>query len=337
MVKEEYMMKATLLMHSKEHPRDAVRQPSFGHHHVGHVAGHPSLGQAPAGNAVGRAALVLVQDAVRNFGQPPPSSGFPLVRLAHGRHSVGKWAGLKKMMSGKVAKVKAKVKKEGLKGLAKRAGGAMKRTAKRGGRAVKSAAGRVKRWASITSRAAPWLAGLAGLAGLGLLLKKAYGFFGSDSDSDSDSGQTSVGHVYDGGAVGHDHDGEAVGRAANAARVLVMDAVSCKGHLHHAKRLLSSSSSSTTFAQFNLRAGSAATRLQHSPSGGSRRARTPASTSIRPSPPLPSRCCDDRSLFHHLDSGLQVPFEVKEDFVRRAILLMHAHPMVSKLEDGSFF
>ena len=107
-------------------------------------------------------------------------------------------------------------------------------------------------------------------------------------------------------------------------------------HLHHAKRLLSSSSSSTTFAQFNLRAGSAAMRLQHSPSGGSRRARTPASTSIRPSPPLPSRCCDDRSLFHHLDSDVQVPFEVKEDFVRRAILLMHAHPMVSKLEDGSF-
>ena len=107
-------------------------------------------------------------------------------------------------------------------------------------------------------------------------------------------------------------------------------------HLHHAKRLLSSSSL-TTFAQFNLRAGSAATRLQHSPSGGSRRARTPASTSIRPSPPLPSRCCDDRSLFHHLDSDVQVPFEVKEDFVRRAILLMHAHPMVSKLEDGSFF
>ena len=34
---------------------------------------------------------------------------------------------------------------------------------------------------------------------------------------------------------------------------------------------------------------------------------------------------------------MQVPFEVKEDFVRRAILLMHAHPMVSKLEDGSFF
>ena len=232
MVKEEYMMKATLLMHSKEHPRDAVRQPSFGHHHVGHVAGHPSLGQAPAGNAVGRAALVLVQDAVRNFGQPPPSSGFPLVRLAHGRHSVGKWAGLKKMMSGKVAKVKAKVKKEGLKGLAKRAGGAMKRTAKRGGRAVKSAAGRVKRWASITSRAAPWLAGLAGLAGVGLLLKKAYGFFGSDSDSDSDSGQTSVGHVYDGGAVGHDHDGEAVGRADKAARVLVMDAVRNFGHAH---------------------------------------------------------------------------------------------------------
>ena len=108
----------------------------------------------------------------------------------------------------------------------------MKRTAKRGGRAVKSAAGRVKRWASITRRAAPWLAGLAGLAGLGLLLKKAYGFFGSDSDSDSDSGQTSVGHVYDGGAVGHDHDGEAVGRAANAARVLVMDAVRNFGHAH---------------------------------------------------------------------------------------------------------
>ena len=236
MVKEEYMMKATLLMHSKEHPRDAVRRPSFGHHHVGHVAGHPSLGQAPAGNAVGRAALVLVQDAVRNFGQPPPSSGFPLVRLAHGRHSVGKWAGLKKMMSGKVAKVKAKVKKEGVAGLAKRAGGAMKRTAKRGGRAVKrvvkSAAGKAKRWASITRRAAPWLAGLAGLAGLGLLLKKAYGFFGSDSDSDSDSGQTSVGHVYDGGAVGHDHDGEAVGRAANAARVVVMDAVRNFGHAH---------------------------------------------------------------------------------------------------------
>ena len=108
-------------------------------------------------------------------------------------------------------------------------------------------------------------------------------------------------------------------------------------HLHHAKRLLSSSSSSTTFAQFNLRTGLAARRLQHSPSGGSRRARTPASTSIRPSSPLPSRCCDDRSLFHHLDSDVQVPFEVKEDFVRRAILLMHAHPMVSKLEDGSFF
>ena len=107
-------------------------------------------------------------------------------------------------------------------------------------------------------------------------------------------------------------------------------------HLHHAKRLLSPSSSST-FAQFNLRAGSAATRLQHSPSGGSRRARTPASTSIRPSP-LPSRCCHDRSLFHHLDSNVQeVPFEVKEDFVRRAVLLMHAHPMVSKIEDGSFF
>ena len=229
MVKEEYMMKATLLMHSKEHPRDAVGRPSFGHHHVGHVAGHPSLGQAPAGNAVGRAALVLVQDAVRNFGQPPPSSGFPLVRLAHGRHSVGKWAGLKKMMSGKVDKVKAKVKKEGLKGLAKSAGGAMKRTAKRGGRAVKSAAGRVKRWASITSRVAPWLAGLAGLGWLGW---KAYGFFGSDSDSDSDSGQTSVGHVYDGGAVGHDHDGEAVGRAANAARVVVMDAVRNFGHAH---------------------------------------------------------------------------------------------------------
>ena len=262
-------MKATLLMHSKEHPRDAVRQPSLGHLHVGHVAGHPSVGQAPAGNAVGRAALVLVQDSERNFGQTPPSSGFPLVRLAHGRHSVGKWAGLKKMMSGKVAKVKAKVKKEGLKGLAKRAGGAMKRTAKRGGRAVKSAAGRVKRWASITSRVAPWLAGLAGLGWLGW---KAYGFFGSDSDSDSDSGQTSVGHVYDGGAVAHDHDGEAVGRAANAVRVLVMDPVSCKGHLHHAKRLLSSSSSSRTFAQFNLRAGLAATRLQHSPSGGSRRA-----------------------------------------------------------------
>ena len=107
-------------------------------------------------------------------------------------------------------------------------------------------------------------------------------------------------------------------------------------HLHHAKRLLSSSSSST-FAQFNLRAGSAATRLQHSPSGGSRRARTPASTSTRPSP-LPSRCCHDRSLFHHLDSDVQeVPFEVKEDFVRRAVLLMHAHPMVSKIEDGIFF
>ena len=107
-------------------------------------------------------------------------------------------------------------------------------------------------------------------------------------------------------------------------------------HLHHAKRLLSSSSL-TTFAQFNLRAGSAATRLQHSPSGGSRRARTPASTSTRPSP-LPSRCCHDRSLFHHLDSNVQeVPFEVKEDFVRRAVLLMHAHPMVSKIEDRSFF
>ena len=106
-------------------------------------------------------------------------------------------------------------------------------------------------------------------------------------------------------------------------------------HLHHAKRLLSSSSL-TTFAQFNLRAGSAATRLQHSPSGGSRRARTPASTSTRPSP-LPSRC-HDRSLFHHLDSDVQeVPLEVKEDFVRRAVLLMHAHPMVSKIEGGSFF
>ena len=33
----------------------------------------------------------------------------------------------------------------------------------------------------------------------------------------------------------------------------------------------------------------------------------------------------------------EVPFEVKEDFVRRAVLLMHAHPMVSKIEDGSFF
>merc|ERR550534_2222245 len=68
-------MKATLLIHSKEHPRYAVQRPSFGHHHVGHVAGHPSVGQAPAGNAVGRAALVLVQDALRNFGQTPPSAG----------------------------------------------------------------------------------------------------------------------------------------------------------------------------------------------------------------------------------------------------------------------
>ena len=33
----------------------------------------------------------------------------------------------------------------------------------------------------------------------------------------------------------------------------------------------------------------------------------------------------------------EVPFEVKEDFVRRAVLLMHAHPMVSKIEDRSFF
>merc|ERR550534_3419812 len=49
------MTKATLLMPSKEHPRYAVQHPSFGHHHVGHVAGHPSVGQAPADNAVGRA------------------------------------------------------------------------------------------------------------------------------------------------------------------------------------------------------------------------------------------------------------------------------------------
>ena len=39
-----------------------------------------------------------------------------------------------------------------------------------------------------------------------------------------------------------------------------------------------------------------------------------------------------------MDSDVQeVSLEVKEDFVRRAVLLMHAHPMVSKIEDGSFF
>ena len=68
------------------------------------------------------------------------------------------------------------------------------------------------------------MAGLSALGGLGgLLLKKAVG---------SAPGQTSVGHAYDGGAVGHDHGEEAVGRAANAARVLVKDAVRNFGHAH---------------------------------------------------------------------------------------------------------
>ena len=32
----------------------------------------------------------------------------------------------------------------------------------------------------------------------------------------------------------------------------------------------------------------------------------------------------------------EVSLEVKEDFVRRAVLLMHAHPMVSKIEEVFF-
>ena len=58
-------------------------------------------------------------------------------------------------------------------------------------------------------------------------------------------------------------------------------------HLNNAKRLLSSSS--PTIAQVNFCAGSAAKRLQRSPSFGSRRAPTVASTSTRPS--STSWCC----------------------------------------------
>ena len=58
-------------------------------------------------------------------------------------------------------------------------------------------------------------------------------------------------------------------------------------HLNNAKRLLSSSS--PTIVQVNFCAGSAAKRLQRSPSFGSRRAPTVASTSTRPS--STSWCC----------------------------------------------
>ena len=58
-------------------------------------------------------------------------------------------------------------------------------------------------------------------------------------------------------------------------------------HLNNAKRLLSSSS--PTIAQVNFCAGSAAKGLQRSPSFGSRRAPTVASTSTRPS--STSWCC----------------------------------------------
>ena len=100
-------------------------------------------------------------------------------------------------------------------------------------------------------------------------------------------------------------------------------------HLHHAKRLVSSSSAK----KIKLRTGLVGTRLLPSLSAGLRRAPTLASTLTRPSSPL--RCCEEGvrpkpvSLFSNSACLQELPNEVQENFLSRAILLMHTHPMVS--------
>ena len=109
----------------------------------------------------------------------------------------------------------------------------------------------------------------------------------------------------------------------------VEDDIEVMEHIYQAKRHVSSFSS--ILAQFNLCAGSAGTRPPRLLSGGSRRAPTSTSTSTRLSPSL-FRCCTDVFSAHHLrlNSDMQeLPYEVKEEYLRRATLLLenfgHAH------------
>ena len=100
-------------------------------------------------------------------------------------------------------------------------------------------------------------------------------------------------------------------------------------HLHHAKRLVSFSSAT----KFKLRTGWVGTRLLPSPSAGLRRAPTLGSALTRPSSPL--RCCEEGvrpkpiTSFSNSAYLQELPTEVQDNFVNRAILLMHTHPMVS--------
>ena len=100
-------------------------------------------------------------------------------------------------------------------------------------------------------------------------------------------------------------------------------------HLHHAKRLVSFPSAT----KFMLRAGWVGTRLLPSLSAGLRRAPTLGSTLTRPSSPF--RCCGQGvrpkpvTSFSNSACLQELPNEVQENFLSRAILLMHTHPMVS--------
>ena len=74
----------------------------------------------------------------------------------------------------------------------------------------------------------------------------------------------------------------------------------------------------------NLNTGLVGSRPPRSLSGGSRRAPTLVSTSTRPS--LSSRCCSFLMSSHRLNSDIQeLANEMKENFLRRATLLMHSH------------